>query len=484
MAVTTVAALAALAIVAQDQVPLRAAPRDNAAQHAVLWQGDSLEIRGEKGDYLQVYDHRHERAGYVKTALVRTPPTAPEQAQELLAVVRFLREAPGAETLGIGYAAAYLKAAPAKAIDGEIFYSLGRMAERLARRATQGGAGTAGQTAAAQLEVAAAYGVEMKSFEREGSMQICYNGDAFRRTLALPASDAHKAEAALALTRHDCIAPDMTPTERYQLDNWRMEVLDRVATTQLPPVLKNRIQMRKAGVLAGLVYQRARRAELGTEPVRQAAMQALDALAGIDKGELTDNDQFAYNDAAVRVGAARWGVEVGMPARIAPRTGAAPDKVSLSFTPGQPGETCIQVLDAKHGDKNPLLRRCTYGLVWPSSATMNGAGNAITLAVQTTPTWRELWMLQRTADGWVIDMVPPSADGPAIGYVEFAGWLPDGKKYLSAREARIDGRYQQRYELRRVDTQTVENFADKPGNLNAFHRWQSAVWKSQTVSLR
>ncbi|HEY9068450.1 MAG TPA: hypothetical protein VIO33_25925, partial [Burkholderiaceae bacterium] len=32
-----------LAIVTQDQVALRAAPRDAAAQQAVLWQGDVLE---------------------------------------------------------------------------------------------------------------------------------------------------------------------------------------------------------------------------------------------------------------------------------------------------------------------------------------------------------------------------------------------------------------------------------------------------------
>jgi hypothetical protein len=59
-------ALTVIAIVTQDQAGLRAAPRESAAQHAVLWQGDSLEIRGAKGDYLQVYDHRRERAGYVR----------------------------------------------------------------------------------------------------------------------------------------------------------------------------------------------------------------------------------------------------------------------------------------------------------------------------------------------------------------------------------------------------------------------------------
>ena len=56
-------ALLTLAIVTQDQATLRAAPRDSAAQQAALWQGDALEIRGQRMDYLQVYDHRRERAG-------------------------------------------------------------------------------------------------------------------------------------------------------------------------------------------------------------------------------------------------------------------------------------------------------------------------------------------------------------------------------------------------------------------------------------
>ena len=39
-------ALAMVAIVTQDSAALRAAPRDSAQQQAVLWQGDTLEVRG------------------------------------------------------------------------------------------------------------------------------------------------------------------------------------------------------------------------------------------------------------------------------------------------------------------------------------------------------------------------------------------------------------------------------------------------------
>jgi hypothetical protein len=169
-------ALAVIAIVTQDQSALRAAAKDSATPQAVLWQGDSLEVRGEKGDYLQVYDHRRERAGYIKASQVRVQSLKPENAPELMSVVRFLKDTPGSEALGISYAAAYLRAAPAEAINGEIFDALGNMADRLARRASAARQGKASDALAAHLEVAAAYGVTMSSFERDGQVQLCYDG--------------------------------------------------------------------------------------------------------------------------------------------------------------------------------------------------------------------------------------------------------------------------------------------------------------------
>ena len=199
------AALALVAIVTQDQAPLRAAPRESAQQQVVLWQGDSLEVRGEKQGYLQVYDYRRERAGYIRASQVRAHELKPTDAPELLSVVRFLRDTPGAEALGISYAAAYLKAAPADAIGAEPFDALGTMADRLARRASSRQAKANDPVLAAHLELAAAYGVKIQGFERDGRMQLCYDGEAFRRVLALASSDEQRARAALALTRHECI---------------------------------------------------------------------------------------------------------------------------------------------------------------------------------------------------------------------------------------------------------------------------------------
>ncbi len=471
--------LTVIAIVAADQSALRAAPRDSAAPQAILWQGDSLEIRGEKGDFLQVYDHRRERAGYIRASQVRVQSLKPEAAPELLSVVRFLKEAPGSEALGIAYAAAYLRAAPAEAIGADVFDALGVMADRLARRASAGRPGKLGEATAAHLEVVAAYGVAMTTFERDGQVQLCANGEAQRRVLALPSSDVQKAVAALAITRHECVSPSLTPVDRYSLDNWRAEVLERVETAKLPTVLKNRLHLRRAGVWASLAYQRARRPELAAQATQEAAQRAIDALAAIDKNELMETDAAAYSDAAIRVGASRWAAE--------PATGPAPGKpakLSVVTSPGQPGETCVHLVDAKHDAKTPLATRCTYGIVWPASAAADAQGTALTLAVQPLDTWREMWVFKRSGDGWSIDILPPGLDAPTLGYVEFAGWVPGGAELLAAREIKAEGRYRQSFEVLSRATLETKKQADKPASLSSFYRWQSPLWKAGTVAVR
>src|ERR1700722_15998415 len=92
-----------VALGAQDQTPLRAAAHDAATRQAALTAGDWLEVRGERQGYLQVYDHRRERPGYVRPSAVRSYPVDETSALRLGAVVEYLRDAPGEESLGIGY---------------------------------------------------------------------------------------------------------------------------------------------------------------------------------------------------------------------------------------------------------------------------------------------------------------------------------------------------------------------------------------------
>jgi hypothetical protein len=83
---------ATLAIVVQDHASLRAAPQSSAAELAALWQGDVLEVRGERAGYLKVYDSRRERGGYLRSEAVRVLGLTEADAPELLAVLRFLRD--------------------------------------------------------------------------------------------------------------------------------------------------------------------------------------------------------------------------------------------------------------------------------------------------------------------------------------------------------------------------------------------------------
>ncbi len=471
------ATLLTLAIVTQDQASLRAAPRDSAVQQAALWQGDTLEIRGQRMDYLQVYDHRRERAGYIHTSQVRMLSTKPADAPALLTVVRFLRDSPGAEALGIGYTAAYLKAAPAEAIGAEAFDALGTMAERLARRASLKQSKAASDVTSAHTEVAAFYGVTLKGYEREGSIQLCYNGEAFRRVLALPSDAEQRARAALAVTRHDCMGAEMHPQDRFAHDQWRAEILGAVTTAQfaqLSEVSKNRLRLRRAGVSASLAFQQARRAAVPTA----VAQLALAELAGVNKAELTDSDTQEYNDTAIRVGASRWAAETVKPSLA---------KLTLLTEAGQAGETCVALYENKSDGKpgkDAVAKRCTYGIVWAASANAHPQGNALTLAVQPLETWRELWVFRKTGEQWTIEVLPPASSTPELGYIEFAGWVPGAQQMLLARETRIAGRTKRSFEVTRMDTLTTEKQASDSGLLVAFGKWQDAGWKRQTVSLR
>src|SRR5690606_19095292 len=80
------------AIVVQDQASLRAAPRDGAQQQTVLWQGEVLEVRGERLDYLQVWDHKRERGGFIRANEVRRMALSEAEGPALLAVLRFVRD--------------------------------------------------------------------------------------------------------------------------------------------------------------------------------------------------------------------------------------------------------------------------------------------------------------------------------------------------------------------------------------------------------
>jgi hypothetical protein len=232
--------------------------------------------------------------------------------------------------------------------------------------------------------------------------------------------------------------------------------------------------MRRAAVWSSLAWQRAR----AGEAANTAGARALLALGGVDKTELADDDAAVYADAAMRVNASRWALSTTPPA---PSTDKRPSIVTAA---GQPGETCILLVDAKNGADKPLARRCTYGIVWPGSASSNREGTAVTVAVQPTDAWREMWVFNKVGKAWSVRVLPPAATHPEVGYAEFAGWIPGGSQVLVAREARGEGRYRRNFELVRLDTLATVGQAADPSLLSAFQRWQDPQWKRSTVSVR
>jgi hypothetical protein len=463
-------AAAALAIVLQDHAALRAAPRATATELTTLWQGDVVELRGERAGYAQVYNYRRERGGYVRRESLRPLDVTEADAPELLAVLRFLRDSPGSEALGISYGAAYLKAAPPRALTPEVLEAIARMAERLADQAS--GVAASRTAVAAHLDVAQQLGVHMVSFERDGHMQVCYDGELYARVLAdSQASAEERAHAVLALTRPDCINPDLGPTFRAALDAERRELLDQVDERGISALIRSRLHARRAGVWAALAFEEARRRESGTV----AAERALQELLKVHEEDLGADRRAEYLDAIVRVGAIRWAATSPAPRSEGP---------AVTLTAGAPGETCVALRDARNEAGPVLVRRCTYGIVWLSSVQPLAQGKALVLAVQPLESWRELWVFHAVADTWRVDVLPPGASAPDEGYVDFAGFVPGTARLMVVREVRERGRFRRSFEELRLRDLALVKQATAPEFLPDFGRWQDISWRRDTLALR
>ena len=297
---------ATVGLVTRDKVALRAAPRESAASQTLLWRGEALEIRGVRGDFLQVWDHHRERGGYVRaTQLMRVAGDAAESPQ-LLALLGFVSEQPGAEPLGLALAAATVQAMPAAELQGTqgaaVLDAIGRQAERLAERATTGAGRADDPLLTAHLDVARRHGVQLITREQGGRMSICYDGDAWRRLLAMPAASAEqKARAALALTRADCLEQPARIADLEALDEGLADLLTRADAPTLALHWKARLATRQAEVLSRIAFARAQRGD--ATQARAAAQRAIDAIGRVEKSELVDDDLNRFHAAAVRVNA-------------------------------------------------------------------------------------------------------------------------------------------------------------------------------------
>jgi hypothetical protein len=465
-----VALAATLAIVVQDHSALRAAPRSSATELTRLWQGDVLEVRGEHAGYLKVYDYRRERGGYLPRNAARPVELSETAAPELLAVLRFLRESPGSEALGISYGAAYLKAVPPRAITAEPFDAIAEMAERLADQAS----GSTNHLAdfAPHLEVVEQFGVHMRNLERDGRMRVCYDGEMFHHVLTLPgAQPEERARAVLGLTRPECIDPDLGPVSRASLDTERCQLLEQVKDGELSAMTRSRLHARRAGVWASLAYGQDRR----REPAGAAAERALAELLAVRPDDLGEDRRSEYVDAVLRVSAIHWVGALPTP---------QPGPLTLNVAPGDPGQTCVVLVDARRPRTDAIFRRCTYGMVRTASIQAIPRGPALVLAVQPLESWRELWVFHERAGTWTLDVIPPGLDSPEEGYVDFAGYAPGTRRLLIAREVKDHGRFRRSFEELRLDDLALVRQASSPELLRDFGRWQDVAWRRDSLALR
>lgn len=454
------------AIVVGDHVALRAASTRTAAQQAVLWKGDWLEVRGGKKGWLKVWDHRHERGGWVQAKTVKPIDLVEGAAPGVRAVVDFLRDTPGQESLGIAYAAIYLKVAPKGSIDAPLMISIGAMADRLARRASSANADAA---TAEQLEVARSWGIALTSLDQPDGVHICYDGAAFHGGLALGPSPADTATAVLALTEPGCEPRDLGATAQVAREESRLALLERVEPARVGGPIGNQLRIRRAEIGSQLAWATARRGDLAA--AAKHADTAFGMFARVDKDELADEDTPAFGSAAVAVAAVRWAALPAMP--IAGLT--------VQLTAGDDGETCV-TLAAKAGTSEP---KCTHGQVWPQSLRASANRAAAVIAVEPLPGWLELWLYRRGEDGgWMVDVLAPNTEGPDRGYVELAGFSADGTHAVLVRESRTAGLVRRSFESVALGTLAVDRKAGNLGALGAAQKWVSAEWRRRTLALR
>jgi hypothetical protein len=343
------------------------------------------------------------------------------------------------------------------------------MAERLADQAS----GSTDHLAdfAPHLEVVEQFGVRMRSFERNGRMRVCYDGELFRHVLTFPgAQPEERAHAVLGLTRPDCIDPDLSPVPRASLDTERSQLLEQVKDGELSAMTRSRVHARRAGVWAALAFAYDRRGE----PAGAAAQRALAELLAVHPDDLGETLRPEYVDAVLRVSAIRWAG--ALPA-------ALPGPLTLRLAPGSPGQTCITLEDAHRPRAGAVIRRCTYGIVRLASIQAIPQGPALVLAVQPLEGWRELWVFHERAGSWTIDVLSPGLDNPEEGYVDFAGYAPDTRRLLIAREVKDRGRFRRSFEELRLDDLALVRQASSPELLRDFGRWQDVAWRRDTLAL-
>jgi hypothetical protein len=375
-------------------------------------------------------------------------------------------------------------------VGAELFDALGTMAERLATRASARFARGGDGSLAAQIEAAQSYGVHFERVEVDDAhARLCYDGEAFRRVLAAPvASTAARVHAVLAVTDPRCVDPGLGPSAALALAQWQAGVLGAVDPSALgadaPPQSGVRLRVRRSVVETTIAYFAARTGDIALS--RQAAESAKKELLLADRSRLAGEDRLAYDEAALRVSSVRWASEAPVALQ-----GSALD---VTVAAGAPGQTCVRVKRRADPPATPTFEHCTYALVWPASVRVAPHDAAIAMVTQPLAGWSELLVIRPIDGVLTAETLTPMTIDPDLGYIELAGFSPDGARLLVVREARSTGplgspntappSFQRSFDLVETAALRVEKRAASLASSPSFRRWASAEWHKGTLALR
>ena len=448
-------------------------------------------MRGERLDYLQVWDHRRERGGFVEASQVR---------RTALGRRRGARAAGGAALRARG---AGRRGARHRRRRGLSAGGAGRDAARRGRRrgvrrarhawpigwrsassagAAPGDAGPSrGGARGAPRSRDAATASTFASFERDGAMRICYDGEAFRRVLALPAEPQQQRARRARPDAARVHRPGAAGRERAAARRAGAPTCSTASTpAELPATL--------AQPGRDAPRRRLERARLPARAPRRAAAAAGGGAARA--GRAGRRRRAASSPTTTR------------PATTTPRSASAPragrrrrrrrgagaaQACASSPSPGEPGETCVLLVDAKRERRRAaraalhLRRSSGRGRRRSTAKAMRsrsrcsrwrpGASSGCSAARAARLGDRRCCRRRRVRPAWATPSSP-------------AGCRAAGRCWSRARRAAKAGP-KRSFEVVRPRRRSAPSARPATRRCSApFQRWQDPAWKRETVSMR
>ena len=297
---------------------------------------------------------------------------------------------PGFESLGIGYAALYLKVAPAERRGAA---GVGRGAGRAGRawpsawagapRAPTGAAQPRTRVLAGQVAVAESYGVVVPPLRAGGARTVvCYDGDALARVLQLTAA-ARRAARPRGAGPHPARLPRSRRHRSPSAGPGTTRALDILGA--LDPRARQRQPSRASPPTACAcapprpsptqAHDEAGPGSPGDRD-RRGVRSAAPADAGRPRRQLAPEDLPAYDETAVRVAAIRALADPTPAARpTTDRRGRdRPGPPRRDLRPPTPPATPTVVVAAAVSNAGGGIERCTFGVVLAGSLRLAPAG--------------------------------------------------------------------------------------------------------------